>query len=111
MAATAPRSNRVLDFVRLGRPMFLAGGFLLYALGAAMAFAAGAPLRPAALLWGQVAVSAIQLMTHYSNEYFDLAADRANQTPTRWAGGSRVLIEGRLPPLRAPLRSPAPVTT
>jgi 1,4-dihydroxy-2-naphthoate octaprenyltransferase len=45
-----------------------------------------------------VAVTATQLMTHYSNEYFDLAADRANPTPTRWSGGSRVLAEGYLQP-------------
>jgi hypothetical protein len=37
-------------------------------------------------------------MTHYSNDYFDLAADRANFTPTRWSGGSRVLVQTTLPP-------------
>jgi 1,4-dihydroxy-2-naphthoate polyprenyltransferase len=63
-----------------------------------MALAAGAPLRLPALLWGQAAVTAVQLMTHYCNDYFDLAADVANQTPTRWSGGSRVLPEGLLAP-------------
>jgi 1,4-dihydroxy-2-naphthoate octaprenyltransferase len=58
----------------------------------------GTRLNVAVLLWGQVAVTATQLMTHYSNEYFDLAADRANPTPTRWSGGSRVLAEGYLQP-------------
>jgi 1,4-dihydroxy-2-naphthoate octaprenyltransferase len=45
-----------------------------------------------------VAITSIQWMTHYSNEYFDLAADQANSTPTRWAGGSRVLVSGWLRP-------------
>ena len=63
-----------------------------------MALFIGARLNVAVLLWGQVAVTATQLMTHYSNEYFDLAADRANPTPTRWSGGSRVLAEGNLQP-------------
>jgi 1,4-dihydroxy-2-naphthoate octaprenyltransferase len=36
-------------------------------------------------------------MTHYSNDYFDLAADRANTSPTYWSGGSRVLPDGLLP--------------
>src|SRR5262245_59659741 len=36
-------------------------------------------------------------MTHYANEYFDYEADRANTTPTRWSGGSRVLVGGELP--------------
>ncbi len=36
-------------------------------------------------------------MTHYCNDYFDLAADRANTSPTYWSGGSRVLPGGLLP--------------
>jgi 1,4-dihydroxy-2-naphthoate octaprenyltransferase len=87
-----------IDFVRLGRPLFLAGGFVFHALGVSIALYQGATINLSALIWGQVAITAIQLMTHYSNDYFDLAADRANPTPTRWAGGSRVLAEGLLPP-------------
>ncbi len=90
-----------MDFVRLGRPRFLVGGFVMYGLGIAMARYVGASLDLTAALWGQLAVTATQLMTHYGNEYFDLAADQANPTPTRWAGGSRVLVEGRLPPRAA----------
>lgn len=92
---------RVTAFVRLGRPTFLAGGFLLHGLGIAMALYAGASLDVAALVWGQVAITSIQWMTHYSNEYFDLAADQANLTPTRWAGGSRVLVSNQLRPQAA----------
>jgi 1,4-dihydroxy-2-naphthoate octaprenyltransferase len=40
-------------------------------------------------------------MTHFSNDYFDLEADRRNKTPTRWSGGSRVLAEGLLSPRAA----------
>jgi 1,4-dihydroxy-2-naphthoate octaprenyltransferase len=36
-------------------------------------------------------------MVHYSNDYFDVEADRANLTPTDWSGGSRVLARGELP--------------
>ena len=73
------------------------GGFLLHALGVMMAVYTGAPLDLAALFWGQVVITATQLMTHYANDYFDLDADRKNQTPTNWSGGSRVLVEARLP--------------
>ncbi|UCC63385.1 MAG: prenyltransferase [Anaerolineae bacterium] len=89
---------RLWAFVRLGRPSFLAGGFLMHGLGVAMALYASAPLNLPALLWGQLAITATQLMVHYSSEFFDQAADRANPTPTRWAGGSRVLTDGHLPP-------------
>lgn len=96
------RTSQVLAFVRLGRPHFLAGGFALYALGAAVAVAVahrGLDLR--AYAWGQAAITATQLMTHYANDYFDLSADRANATASPWSGGSRVLPNGELRPVVA----------
>jgi 1,4-dihydroxy-2-naphthoate octaprenyltransferase len=90
--------RRAYYLLRLSRPLFLAGGFVFYGLGVAAALYDGLTLHWPVLLWGQVAVTAIQLMTHFSNDYFDLAADRLNESPTRWSGGSRVLPEGLLPP-------------
>ena len=101
--AVASPLRQLGAFVRLGRPLFLTGGFVLYGLGAAVAAHLGARGEaPAAInwvrfAWGQLAITATQLMTHYCNDYFDLAADRANTTPTRWSGGSRVLTAGELP--------------
>ncbi len=63
-----------------------------------MALYRGVELSLPVLLWGQVAVTSTQLMTHYSNDYFDLAADKANPTPTRWSGGSRILADGYVRP-------------
>ncbi len=83
--------------MRLGRPKFLLGGFALYGLGAALAAAADAAFDGRRFAIGQLCVTAAQLGTHYANDYFDLAADRANHTPTSWSGGSRVLAEGILP--------------
>lgn len=91
----------LVAFVRLGRPQFLVGGFVLYGLGAALAVAGGAPFDVGRYAWGQVVVTLTQLMTHYANDYFDLEADRANLTPTRWSGGSRVLPGGVLAPVVA----------
>lgn len=91
----------LVAFIRLGRPKFLVGGFVLYAVGAVLAAAGGAGIDWKAYLWGQLVVSATQLATHYSNDYFDLEADRANRTPTRWSGGSRILVAGAIPPLVA----------
>jgi 1,4-dihydroxy-2-naphthoate octaprenyltransferase len=81
----------------MGRFRFLAGGLVVYAIGAVLG-ARGHRVDARAYLLGQAAVTAIQLMTHYVNDYFDLDADRANRTPTRWSGGSRVLPRGELTP-------------
>lgn len=88
----------LIHFLRLGRPLFLLGGFIFHGLGVIIALYEGAPLNLPALLWGQIAVTSIQSMTHYANDYFDLAADLANETPTYWTGGSRVLPQGHLRP-------------
>jgi 1,4-dihydroxy-2-naphthoate polyprenyltransferase len=87
----------VLAFIRLGRPVFLGGGFLMFGLGAAVAALHGHAIDARRYALGQLAVTAFQLMTHYANDYFDYDADRANTTPTRWSGGSRVLANGELP--------------
>jgi 1,4-dihydroxy-2-naphthoate polyprenyltransferase len=92
---------RGLALVRLGRPHFLIGGFLLYGLGALVAVRQGARFRSSHYWLGQMVITAFQLMTHYANDYFDLEADLANLTPTMFSGGSRVLPDGQLPPLAA----------
>jgi 1,4-dihydroxy-2-naphthoate octaprenyltransferase len=100
-AVAAPLAARLIAFVKLGRPLFLVGGFVLHGLGAALAVAGGARFAAGRFFWGQVGVTAAQLMTHYCNDYFDLEADRANATPTRWSGGSRVLLDAGFPPRAA----------
>jgi 1,4-dihydroxy-2-naphthoate octaprenyltransferase len=77
--------------------LFLVGGFISFALGAAIAAATGHAIDVCRYVLGQAAVTSFQLMTHYANDYFDVDADHANVTPTRWSGGSRVLVDGVLP--------------
>lgn len=88
--------SRAAMIVRLGRPKFLLGGVALFGLGTLCAQRMTGTFDWVAYLWGQLAVLAIQLMTHYSNDYFDYHADLANHNPTPWSGGSRVLVEGKL---------------
>jgi 1,4-dihydroxy-2-naphthoate octaprenyltransferase len=83
-------------FVRLGRPHFLAGGFIGFALGAAAARFDGATLAVATYLWGQALVSAFHVMVHYANEFYDRAGD-VLETRTPFSGGSGVLVAGELP--------------
>ncbi|HKO51454.1 MAG TPA: prenyltransferase [Polyangiaceae bacterium] len=91
-------AGQVIAFLKLGRPQFLIGGFSMFGLGGALAAVHGTPIDWVRYGWGQGFVTAVQWMTHYANDYFDLEADRANSTPTRWSGGSRVLVSGTVAP-------------
>lgn len=84
-------------FLKLSRPLFLIGAALLYALGVGIAKYLGATLDWEQYLLGQAWVTAMQLATHYLNEYFDSPADAGNPNRTLFSGGSGVLGEGGLP--------------
>jgi 1,4-dihydroxy-2-naphthoate octaprenyltransferase len=87
---------RLLAFAQLTRPVFLAGGAVLYALGAALA---DGPIDRGRYAVGQAMVTAIQLSAHYANEFFDLDADRLVAERRTWfSGGSGALAGGNLPP-------------
>ncbi len=89
--------RRVWLFVRLSRPLFLVGGLLVFALGAAIARYNGHVLQPRLLLLGQGVITALQLMTHYLNEYEDAEIDSANNERTWLTGGSGALGADGLP--------------
>src|SRR5512141_1984496 len=89
--------NKVKAFVQLTRPLFLGGAVLLYLLGAALAWTQGTALDGIRLLVGQLLVTAIQLTTHYANEYYDVEVDAAiGAARTPFSGGSGVLVSGQL---------------
>jgi 1,4-dihydroxy-2-naphthoate octaprenyltransferase len=84
--------------VALGRPLFMVGAWVFYALGVTVVYLEGVTLDWRLALLGLLTMSAIQLVNHYSNDYFDRDTDALNTTATRWTGGSRVLPKGELPP-------------
>jgi 1,4-dihydroxy-2-naphthoate octaprenyltransferase len=89
--------NKLIAFIRLARPHFLFGGFLLYALGALIARYSGFTINFEKYWVGQLFVSAVQLMTHFLNEYWDVDGDRLNQSRTPFSGGSGALGPNGLP--------------
>lgn len=93
--------NKIWQFLKLTRPLFLVGGMLLYLMGSLLAWAGGAAINWANYLLGQVVVTCIQLMTHYANEYYDLQCDTLNQNRTWFSGGSGVLVSGAIAPATA----------
>jgi 1,4-dihydroxy-2-naphthoate polyprenyltransferase len=86
----------LVAFWRLSRPIFLLGGIAVYALGAGIAHAQGFVVHSASYVLGQLFVTGLQLMTHYLNDYWDIEADRLNESRTMFSGGSGVLVAGLL---------------
>lgn len=92
-----PDWNQVRLFIRLSRPVFLLGGFLLYGLGASMLSFLGRPINVAQYVLGQALVTATQLMAHYLNEYYDAPDDELDQARSPFTGGSGALGPEGLP--------------
>jgi 1,4-dihydroxy-2-naphthoate octaprenyltransferase len=84
-------------FIRLTRPLFLLGGILLYGLGGAILDYLGRPIDITLFILGQIGITAIQLVAHFLNEYFDSPRDSENPNRTLLTGGSGALGPGGLP--------------
>jgi 1,4-dihydroxy-2-naphthoate octaprenyltransferase len=93
--------HRFLAFVRLSRPRFLVESFITSTLGVAVAVDGDWGFRFADWLLVQAFVTLTHLMTQYCNEYFDLDADSAHTAPSRWTGGSQILVSGDIKPITA----------
>ena len=93
--------NKIRSFIKLTRPLFLLGGALLYLLGTFVAVFTGVIFNIQNYIIGQLLVTSIQLMTQYSNEYFDQEADQFNSARTWFSGGSGVFAAGELSPKTA----------
>ena len=87
-------------FVRLSRLRFLAGGLVGGGFGTAIAAYDRGSVDWGAYALAQLTISALHLMTHYANEYFDRDADRLT-VRTEYSGGSGALVAGDLRPVVA----------
>ena len=88
--------NTLRLFIRLSRPLFLLGGFLMCALGVGIADFQGTQINWGIFLLGQAWGTLIQLSTHYLNEYFDSPLDIDNPNRTLFTGGSGAIGPGKL---------------
>ncbi|HEX7973687.1 MAG TPA: prenyltransferase [Anaerolineales bacterium] len=91
------RSNLLVLWVRLSRPLFLLGAALLYAMGVGIARYLGVSINWNLYLIGQAWVTMLQLSTHFLNEYFDALGDADNLNRTPFSGGSGLLGPGGMP--------------
>jgi len=92
MDVSAVRSalKDLVELLRLGRFHFLFGGVLLFITGVELAVLEGARFDPTRSLLGYLVLFGAHLSVSYSNDRFDMAADRYN-TPSAFSGGSGVL--------------------
>jgi len=91
----------MVRLIRLARLHFLLAGLALFILGASWAILLGAPFSPLRLLLGYLVFFPAHLSVSYSNDYFDVAADR-HSTPGLFSGGSGILVNH--PELRKPAK-------
>jgi 1,4-dihydroxy-2-naphthoate octaprenyltransferase len=101
---TSTISEKLSAWVALSRLPFHSVGVLPFILGGVLAWRLGGAFRWDVFAWGTLGVVLVMLATYYAGEYWDYAEDSlsARLTPSRFAGGSRVLQRGLLP-RRAPL--------
>jgi 1,4-dihydroxy-2-naphthoate octaprenyltransferase len=97
-------SGKLSAWLALSRLPFHSVGVLPFVLGGVLAWRLGGVFRWDVFAWGTLGVVLVMLATYYAGEYWDYAEDSlsARLTPSRFAGGSRVLQRGLLP-RRAPL--------
>lgn len=80
------------DMLKLGRLHFLAGGVILYIAGTFLAYLFGYPIDIGRSLLGYMILFGAHLSVSYSNDRFDMDADRFNES-SPFSGGSGVLLK------------------
>lgn len=95
--AADSRPSVLLDLIRLGRLHYLLLGVVIYIYGVLVARALGVEVDLARAVLGYLVMMPAHLSVSYSNEAFDMEADR-HATPGPLSGGTGVLV--RRPELR-----------
>lgn len=85
-------TDKIIKIIKLGRFQFIFGGFLYFCLGAFFAVLLNAEFELNKFLLGYTIFFMAHLSMHYSNDYFDMEADKYGKT-SQFAGGSGILIE------------------
>lgn len=85
-------SDKLIKIIKLGRFQFIFGGFLYFCIGALFAIILNAQFALDKFLLGYAIFLMAHLSMHYSNDYFDLEADKYGK-PSEFAGVSGILIE------------------
>jgi 1,4-dihydroxy-2-naphthoate octaprenyltransferase len=85
--------------LQLARPQFLITSVALFTMGAAWAIILGSPFSLGRILLGYLIILPAHLSVSFSNDYFDVEADKHGK-PSPFSGGNGILVEQ--PQLRKP---------
>ena len=82
---------KITKILKLGRIYFIIPGFLIYLSGILFSILSGSDFEIKKLILGYLPLFLAQLSVSYSNDYYDMEADKKSK-PTIFSGGSKVLV-------------------
>jgi len=85
-------TDKFINIIKLGRFHFTFGGLIFFLLGALFAVILGAPFDLVKLVFAYSILFMAHISLNYSNDYFDLEADK-HCKPSPFAGGSGILVK------------------
>ena len=85
-------NNKIKLIIELGRLRFLAAGFLLYILGVLLAINSDAEFSITYFIFGYAIMLPAHLSLSYSNNYFDIEADKKSKSVSI-SGGTKILVK------------------
>jgi 1,4-dihydroxy-2-naphthoate octaprenyltransferase len=84
--------DTIVKIIKLGRPQYLAGDFLLFLMGSLLAVLLNAEFVLSKFILGYSILLIAHLAVHYSNDYFDFEVDSYTGS-SLITGGSGILVE------------------
>jgi 1,4-dihydroxy-2-naphthoate polyprenyltransferase len=90
-------TNKLTSFVKLSRIQFVLPGILPFTLGAIAGWKKYNTFNVNLFLLCFFGIILIMVMGFLTNEYVDYEVDKRNKSSTQFSGGSKVLIENKLP--------------
>ena len=92
--------KKIIAWFQLARPPFHIVGILPFSLGTLLAWKDTGMIHGEVLALGIIAVIFIMMATYFAGEYWDMSENKISfiDHSSRFAGGSRVIEQGLLPP-------------
>ncbi|KYC45084.1 MAG: 1,4-dihydroxy-2-naphthoate octaprenyltransferase [Candidatus Methanofastidiosum methylothiophilum] len=88
--------NKIISWIKLMRLEFYSMPFVVYSLGALISYKFNGDFLSINYILGYLIIFLIELLTVFTNEYYDFETDKLNKNPTRFTGGSRMLVENKI---------------